>query len=269
MIRQLNPSFVNVAPSAVATLTLPIGPTYNNIILDLGTGVTQIPKTAISRVCLKINGKIIYDITGSRLQTRNDFFGFGSDAQFLVIDFNDPKAKTTGGMYYGAIGTNQGVSNFTCEVTLGATAPVGCTLASHSWISPGTPIGVIRGLVSYPVSISGAGKWDIRFPFGKDAAHMIERVYFFHTGNMTALEVKKNGILIEEQVDSALNTFQQKYYGKVPQTNLFVYDPCVNNDMTLVVDTADANDSMYFWVTTSAADTINVYYEDYATLDRF
>lgn len=263
MITIKNLPFFNVVASGVASLELPLGMTYNRIILKLGG--TTFTKAMITRIVAKLNGKNFYDITGSRLDDINLYRGLTADAAYLTIDFNEPFAKTVGGMQGGAIGTAAGVSSFTLEVTIaGATAP---TLESYSMLSEPQPLGLIMGLVHHPVTFSAGGKFPIVLPHGPQAGHLIKRVHFFHT-NMTILEVKKNGLLIFEDMAIAINEFIQGEYNKVPQSGLYVYDPIVTNDVKRVLATANAA-SLQFNVTVSAADTVDTYAEYIGRIEQF
>jgi len=264
MITIKNLPFFNVVASGVASLELPLGMTYNRIILELGG--TTFTKAMITRIVAKINGKNFYDITGSRLDSINLYKGLAADAKYLTIDFNEPRAKTVGGMGGGAIGTAGGtVSSFTLEVTIaGATAP---TLASYSMVSEPQPLGLIMGLVHHPVTFSAGGKFPIVLPHGPRAGHLIKRVHFFHT-NMTILEVKKNGLVIFDEMAIAINEFIQEEYKQAPQAGLYVYDPIVTRDVKRVLATANAA-SLQFNVTVSAADTVDTYAEYIGRIEQF
>lgn len=263
MLTKQNAPFFNVVASGVASLDLELGMTYQRIVLVLGG--TTFTKAMITRIVAKLNGKIFYDITGSRLDSINKYRGLADDANHLTIDFSEPNAKTVAGMYAGGIGTQSGVSSFTLEVTIaGATAP---TLASKSMLTEPQPLGKIMGMVHHPVNLSAGGKYPVILPHGPEAAHLIKRVHLFHS-NVTALEVKKNGLEIFEDMLVADNEFIQKEYGKVPQAGLYVYDPVVNDDMSRVLDTANAR-SLQFNTTVSAADTIDVHAEVVGLLENF
>lgn len=262
MIIQKNLPFFNVVASGVASLELPLGMTYNRIMLELGG--TSFTKAMITRIVAKLNGKIFYDITGSRLDAINKWRGIYDEATHLTIDFTDRNAKTIGGEIAGAVATAEGISSFTLEVTIaGATAP---TLESWSMLSPPRPFGPIFALIHHPVTFSAGGKFPIVLPHGPEAGHQIRRVHFFHT-NMTELEVKKNGLLVAEELTSGINDFVQQEYGRAPQSGLFVYDPVVTNNFKNMLQTFNAK-SMQFNTTVSAADTVDVYGEYLADLSR-
>ena len=260
MIKNL--PFFNVGANSVASLELDRGMTYNRIVLQLGG--TTFPKTDIDRIVCKLNGKIFYDVTGSRLDSINKYRGLADDASYLTVDFSEPTAKTVGGELIGGIGTAEGVSSFTMEVTIGgATAP---TLQSWAIIGPPRPLGRVLAMVHHPVTFSAGGKFPVVLPHGPEAGHLIKRVHFFHS-NMTSLEVKKNGLLIGEELDSAVVEFVQAEYGRAPQSGLYVYDPVVSGNQRDAVVTGNAR-SMSFNVTVSASDTVDVYGEFLADLAR-
>lgn len=258
-----NLPFFNVVADGVASLDLELGATFQKIILVLGG--TAFSKAMITNIRCKLNGKMFYEITGSRLDLINTYKGMGVSATHLAIDFSEADAKTLGGMYSGGIGTAAGVSAFTIEVTIaGATAP---TLESYSLVTAPQPLGIIMGMVSHPVTLSAAGKFPVVLPHGPEAEMLLKRVHFFNA-NMTHLEVKKNGLVIFDEVAVAQNTFMALDYGKVAQAGLYVYDPIVDNNVAGVVQTGNAA-SMRFNPTVSGADTLNIYAEVIGMLDKF
>lgn len=260
MITQKLPPFFNVVPSGVASCEIPLGMTVNQIMLKLGGTFTA---ANITRIVGKLNGKIFYDISGTNLDLMNKYKGHAADASYLMVDFCEADAKTVGGMYAGGIGTAQFVSSFVLEVHIsGATSP---TLEGKMVVTEPRPLGPINAIVHHPVSLSAGGKFPIILPHGRDAQMLIERVHFFHEGDMTALEIKKNGLVIFEDMLTADNEYLQKYFGKTPQTNHYVFDPVVNKDLKRVLDTATAN-TLQYYATVSAAETIDIHVEAIAQL---
>lgn len=254
MILQKNLPFFNVVASGVASLSLPLGMTFERIMMILGG--TSFTKAMITDIKAKLNGKVFYQTTGPRLDSMNSYRGLATDATHLSLDFTELFARDEVGQSLGAIATAEGVSSFTIEVTIaGATAP---TLESYSWLSGPKKIGVINKVLNYPVTFSAGGKFPIQLPFGAQGGALIKRVDFFHS-NMTALEVKKNGLVIHEST-TAINEFLQKENKKVPQAGLFCADFIVDNNQSGMLVTADAR-SMEWNVTVSASDVLNVQVE--------
>lgn len=260
MLRQDLPPFFNVT-NGVASCDVPLGMTVNKVLLTLGG--TTFAKSNIDRLVCKLNGKIFYDISGANLDKINSYKGHTADAAQLMIDFNEQGSKTLGGMYAGGIGTAEGVSSFVIEAHIsGATAP---TLSGKMEVSEPRPLGPINAIVHHPVSLSAGGKFPVILPHGPAAEMLVERVHFFHEGDMTALEVKKNGLLIFENMAEAQNEYFQKYNGKTPQANHYVYDLIENGDVKQALNTATAN-TLQYYVSVSAAETIDIHVEAIAPL---
>lgn len=251
-----NLPFTNVVASGVATVSLPVGMSYNRIALQLGGG--SFTKSMITDVKVRLNGKVIFQNTGSRLDLINTYRKRGVSAQFLVLDFCEPDAKDASEQFIGNINTAQGVSSLTLEVTIaGATTP---TLDSWSELGPPGALGILAKQILFTNSFSGAAKYGFKIIDVANRGAILKRVHFNHTGNMTALEVKKNGIVIYDGLPTAVNTFLQLDYNKVAQTNLYTFDPCMDNNYTNAVKTQDMV-SLEFNVTTSGADTITAVVE--------
>lgn len=256
-----NLPFTNVVANGVATVSLPIGMSYNKITLFLGG--TSFTKAMISDIKARLNGKVIFQNTGARLDLMNQYRGLAASAAALTIDFTEPRAKLMADQYLGNLNTAQGVSSLTVEVTIaGATAP---TLDSYSELGPPAPLGVIAKQLLFTSSYGGAGKFALKLIDVANRGAIIKRVHFAHGGNLTALEVKKNGIVIHDNILTAVNTFWQGEYQKVAQTNLYTYDPCADNNYANAVKTMDMV-SLEFNPTYSAADTVTAVLETLDTL---
>lgn len=250
-----NTPFTNVVANGVASVSLPVGMSYNRIFLQLGGTFT---KSMITNIKVKLNGKVIFENTGARLDLVNTYRKRGSSASFLVIDFTEPDAKDMAEQLVGNINTAAGVSSFTVEVTIaGATSP---TLDSWSELAPPRPLGIISKQLLFVSSFGGAGKFPYKLIDVANRNAIIKRVHFNHGGNMSALEVKKNGVVIWDGVPTAVNTFYQLDYNKVAQTNLYTYDPCLDNNYANAIKTNDMQ-SLEFNLTMTAADTVTAVLE--------
>jgi len=250
-----NLPFTNVVANGVATVSLPVGMSYNRIFLQLGGTFT---KSMITDIKVKLNGKVILQNTGSRLDSLNLYRSRASNASFLVMDFVEPLAKDMAEQYVGNINTAQGVTSLTIEVTIaGATSP---TLESWSEVGPPAALGVIAKQITFTTSFGGAGKFPFKLIDLANRGAVIKRVHFAHSGNVSSLEVKKNGIVIHDNVPTAVNSYYQNDYKKVPQTNLYTYDPCLDDNYANAIKTQDMT-SMEFNLTTTGADTVTAVME--------
>lgn len=246
-----NLPFTNVVASGVATASFPVGMSYNRFILKLGG--TTFTKSMITDVKVRMNGKVIYQNTGARIDAINKYRGLATDAAFLIVDFTEPKAKLMSEQFIGNLNTAVGVSSLTMEVTIsGATAP---TLDSWAEVGPPAPLGVVAKQLIFTTSVGGSGKFPIKLIDVANRGAIVKRVHFAHGGNLSELEVKKNGVVIHDNVPGAVNTFYQADYGKVAQASIYTYDPCLDNNYTNAIKTQDMV-SLEFNATMSAADTI-------------
>lgn len=256
MLLVKNVPFANVVASGKATVNLPIGMSYNKVILALGG--TAFTKSMITDVSVKLNGKIIYQETGSRLDLINQYRGLTAAAGFLTLDFTEPRAKSMIEQYVGNINTASGVSSLTVEVTIaGATAP---TLDSYSEMGPPAQLGVIAKHIPFTAAFASSGKIPMKLIDITNRGGIVKRIHFAHTGNFSALEVKKNGIVIWDNVLAAVNTFWLGEYQKTSQTNMYTYDPCADNNYANALKTADAT-ALEFNPTFTAADTVTAVVE--------
>lgn len=246
-----NNPFVNVVANGMATLDLPLGNSYNRIILQLGG--TTFTKSMITLIKVKMNGKTVFENTGARLDAINKAKGIFDAANFLTIDFTEPRAKTRLAQFLGNYNTARGVTSLTVEVTIaGATAP---TLTSFSEVSEPAELGALAKQIVFSQNFGAAGKYPMKLIDVANRGALIKRVHFFHGGNMSSLEVKKNRNIIFDDVPAAVNDFNMREYGWVPQTNLYTYNPVVDNNHESAIVTADMT-SLDFNVTLSAADTV-------------
>lgn len=256
MLLVKNLPFANVAASGVASVSLPVGMSYNRIILQLGGG--SFTKSMITNIKVRLNGKVIVENSGARLDLMNQYRGIAASASFLTLDFTEPRAKDMAEEYLGNINTAQGVSSLTIEVTIaGATTP---TLDSWSELGPPAAIGIIAKQIPFTFSFGGAGKFPLKLIDVANKGAIVKRTHLAHGGNLTQLEVKKNGIVIFDNIPTAVNAFYQGEYQKTAQTNLYTFDPCLDNNYSNAIKTADMV-SLEFNPTFSAADTVTAVIE--------
>jgi hypothetical protein len=266
-------AFQNVVASGIATCDLNglLGYTIERLILQLGG--TSFTKSMIVGLQLKANGKIIYDTTGPRLDTRNQYRGITANAGFLTIDFAEIRAKTELGQNLGCLDTTAGLSSLKLEVTIaGATAPTLTAFAEVNSPQVDPAQAATRGLISKvhssTLTIGAAGTFSIPVPHlaPSDGGSIFKRIAFF-SSNLTALVIKKNGVVIEDSV-KALNDFNQGEYRKVPQAGLYVYDAIIDDIQSQVLNTRNAQ-TMEVLGTFSAGETITVEAELLEPLSSF
>ena len=270
--------FQNVVATGVAVCDLNkfLGSVLEKLTLTLGGTFT---KSMITYLVLKANGKIIFESSGTNLDTANLYNGASSDATILKIDFMDRKAITPNARQAGAIdlSVGSGITSFRLEVTIsGATAP---TLVGFADVSPPTSDPAeagIRGLIMRKHRISyvaaAAGTFAIPIPHldpaGGGSAY---RRIFLYSANCTGFKTVREGIA-EHELTKLQNEAAQKDNFKVPQANLVVFDPVQDFQMQgRIWDTRPAVGvrSAQFLATFSAGETITIETEELLGLGAY
>jgi hypothetical protein len=254
MLRRLNP-FLNVTANNTATVNLAnlLGTSIDRITLQLGGTFT---KAQITGLRVKANAKTIFDDSGSRIDARMAYRGITAAATFLAVDFSEIRAKTIIGQKAGSLDTTAGVRQLTMEVDIGgATSPTLIGFADVSEPQIGSNYqGLIAKVLNFSQSFSAAGKFPVDIGWGRRTPSLFKRLHFFGS-NITAVEVKKNGISIFEDLPDALNDFIQGEYVRTPQTNCYTVDfmPAGNISDVLPVQ---PDLPMEYYVTLSGAATV-------------
>lgn len=263
----------NVVGTGLATIDLSnlLGYSIERIILKLsGTSLT---KAMLAGIQIKANAKIIYDTNGSRRDASLQYRGITANAGFLTLDFSEIRSKTEIGQSLGSIDTTAGIANLKLEISIaGATAPAidGWAEVDRPQVDPAqAPTRILIAKVhSSTITIGASGTFSLPVPHlsPQDGGSMFKRILFF-SANMTALVIKKNGIVIEDST-KALNDFNQAEYRKVPQAGMYVYDPIVDDNQSQLLNTRNAQ-TMEVLGTFSAGETITIESEVLEPLGAF
>lgn len=250
--------YQNVVANGTATANVTPGRTIENIQLKLGG--TSLTKAMLSEVKVKANGKVIVEGTGNQINALNAYRGHTIDAAYLDIPFAERVAEQSrADRNVGAFDTS-GVGTITTEVTIaGATAPTLRNILHESAAqkkADGTPAdmaALVSKILRYPWNTSAGGKLQIPIPFGATIGAIIKRIHVFHTGNMTGIEVKQDSLVVHESL-KADNEYEQKRWGRLPQTNCYTVDWVLEGNMDRALNTRDAR-TLELLPTFSAADS--------------
>lgn len=249
--------FSNVVATGTATSNITPGRTLENYRLKLGG--TTLTKAMIAMLRVKANGKTIIEGTGTELDKINAYRGESTNAAFLDLQFADYAMLSELDRMVGAFDTSLGISNITTEVQIsGATAPTLTPILVESAnqkdaAGQAAPFaGLISKILRYPFSIATGGTLPVTVPFGPQSGSIIKRLHVVHGGNMTGATVKQDGLVVHESID-AENDFDQTKAGRVPQTNMYTIDFCLDGNIRKALDTRDSR-SLEWLFTFSAAD---------------
>src|SRR5258706_4250912 len=259
--------FQNVAANQTAVLPeIPQVMIYEGILLQLGGTFT---KAQITGLRLWLGGKKIWEITGTHLDSLNQYYKRTAGATFLQMWFANPNAFDMASYMAGAIDTSVGYSNFWMEADIGgATGP---TLAAYSLRSappdkdPAFP-GMIRSILKSINAPASAAEFTIPVPMGGRGGALFRAVHYFHT-NITKLQVLKDSFpLLQEGTNAVVQYYENELY-RTTQAGLISWDPTQQNDDRDAVPTVKGVDSngqnvlstFEHKVTVSAADTLTIY----------
>lgn len=259
--------YSNVVATGVATNNITPGRTLENLKLKLGG--TTFTKSMITDVKLKANGKVIVQATGTQLDKINAYKGQAADASYLDILFTERAGLNEFDRAVGALDTSM-LASLTSEITIsGATAPTLTPIlsesASQAVAGNGQFSGLLTKLLQTPYNIATGGRLSaVIAPVGANGA-VVRRVYVFSNGGyMTGATVKQDGLVIHESLKLE-NEYEQKRWGRVPQTNVYVIDFMVDGNVSKALDTRTAK-SLEWLFDFSAADSGTIITEYLDTL---
>jgi hypothetical protein len=276
-IRKLEP-FQNVVATGRAVLSskLVLGNVIERVYLVLSGG--SFTKAMITAVRVRLNGKVIFgDVSGAVLDVIQRYTLLNNTTGYLTIDFTEPTARSIQGQLMGAINTNAaGVTDFTIEVDIsGATTP-----ALDGWVQLRSPasmspqagfdpalLPIVRALIPTTLPVTAANETQFDVNYGSGGTSLIKRL-FVSSSILTSFRVKRNSLDIFETVAPALNTYMELDYGRVAQTNLYVWDPLVDGNQSDAIPTR-ANGipaNFQFLFTSSGAGSHLVFADVYSTL---
>ena len=268
----------NVGPVQRATVRLPLGVTYNKIVLFCGGNITA---ALLSNIVLKVNGsERLRWKTAAQLQARNSYNGNASDASILEIDFIERNAKDEAAMTIGAYAATAeaGVQDMTLEFDIATYTVTGAsTVKAVAEVDvPSKNRLIVRNRYFQKV-LSGAVEEQIIIPSGING-EQLKRMYVFGTlASITSLRVRREGADEFEALSVAQNEFFQKTYGKTPQAGLMVVDFTEHNLMGHLLNTAQIIggdgkpqpiQNLDIRLATSAGGTFDVYTESVTLNDR-
>ena len=232
-----------------------------------------------SGIRARIDGKdVVNPISGAKLVDLNEYDGIATVANHTALFFGDPTARTIRGQHLGDIDFSIYQKPLELEWDIGAaTTP---TLECWAWVGvPKLQMGVdfkpieaahMRALVRTTIQTSAAvNRQAFGIGLGSSPGNRWRKAAFFHGGGLSKVELKKQSITKWDDVASDTNTALQAYYGRTAQTNLYMLDRMMDGNSGEAETTVRDDGTVWntqLAITTSGAETIEVYSELYATL---
>lgn len=217
--------FENVVANGVAILnTDRLWPlTLEYIALVLGGGAFT--KAMITQIKVRFGTKVVWDLTGSELNSINLFEVRPATATVLVLPFFNVRARDLTQMYipapdFGALG----VRRVTVEVTItGATTP---TLEAFASVVPPKLLSpaqnqIFRAIIPTQLSPSAAVTDQAQqINYAQAGGALLRKLHFF-SALVTFVGIKRDGLDYFERVPLALNNALLDEQGWDPQASIY------------------------------------------------
>lgn len=226
---------VGVAADSVATLR--IQPEFATLVgVKLELSGTNFDKTKIDKVKIKLGAKTISELTYDQLNKINNYKNGADNLRYLLIDFTERDqaifpVKEMGGLDLMSL---LAVGEVFIEIHINAAA-VAPVITAKGYFTRQQKNPFVLKHVPFSFTQSASGRFTL--PIQLRGA-LLKRIWLHYSGtnwtptvngNLSRLEVKKNGLVIFDQFDVD-NRFDQAQFKKVPQANLFVYDCLIDNN---------------------------------------
>lgn len=237
--RQLLPQFTNLVNNGTATLKLPIGGTFHNILFDF-SGSGALTRAMIKEVRVYINGSAFIRAPASVIHRDNLYKGSVEENDLFILDFEEPRSREFADQVSSAIHTFSGVEEFKIEFEIeGATNP---KITAHANISPTQfPLGLLPCLIRQSFDAISIGTHQIPYAYGK-ANHLIKRIHVIPKDPngvellpddvIKTMSLIKNNIPLYQKVSPKQARFYQRHYEGIPQTNFNTYDAVEDNNVS-------------------------------------
>lgn len=230
------PSVNNVAPGNTATIRLPIGPTYEKLIME-----TNIAPDLLRYLEVIVNGKTVQTYQSvAELNALNRYYGREDQPGFATLYFIRPELAELAMSRITAFGTAD-VSSLEIRVDISPEAE-NPKLAMHAVTSPAQPLGLITKVKAFPVSSAVAGEIEIdNIPRGP-------RIIAMHVfgGQIEYSRVEVDSAKAVEHSTAAAEVWQEQW-GRNPLEGGISIDFCLDRDISQALVTEGAQDLRFIY----------------------
>lgn len=212
-------SFTGTGYGEKAVLTIPVGPTYEEIFLE-----TNLTADQLKRVTVTLNGTEIYVLSGALIKMLEAYKGIAQTEGYFSIPFSDISAKTKNGMRHTGLVTELG-DNITLEIEIAETSqssPPAINLQAWATVSPAQQARIIVPEIKREVMQATATENEfLNLVSGADI--LVRRMHFM-SDKVTALKIKRDTIEVFDST-KALETMRAKRNRRFTQSQAFHFDP--------------------------------------------
>lgn len=230
------PTPQGIGANQTATVSLPLGPTYNTLFIRAKTSAGVNIATAswgnyVGEIRLMVNGNTRIKIDAADLVKLNQFYGQSLDAGVLPLHLSQPWTRTWEGEENTAYGTVSGIASFTLEIDL-LDATSGFSI--YALQSDPKPFGPHLTIQRFSDQMGLQGTKEIA-DLPRDAYNML--ALHFDTDAVDKVEVLTNNLKVHES-DKVLRGYHQKIVGRVPQAGMTHVDFMTENRLANVLPMA-------------------------------
>lgn len=227
------------AAATRATLRLPLGRTYNRIVIFCEGNINR---ALLSNIVLKVNqGEKQRWKTAAQLQSRNSYNLGASDAAIVELDFVERNAKDEAAMTLGtyALTAEAGVQDAVVEFDVGVYVPSAASIiTAYAEVDVPSANRLVVRTRYQQKTLAGAVEEAIIIPSGANG-EQLKRLHIFGTlALINSVRIRRDDSDEFETLSVLQNEFFQKTYGKVPQAGHMVVDFIMHNLQGQMLNTA-------------------------------
>ncbi len=246
------------------TLRLPIGLTYHQVLTEYSFLATATPVAlgdAVGEVRVVANGKPIWNIQASELDSLNQYESRAAALGILTLDFDRYNLRTRPAEEFTSIGTGSKddptpLTTFTLEMDLKSGSGVtGGTLASRLRQDDSRILGFFKKRRRFIHQFTGAGVVEIAdYPKGD----LINAIHWFESANdIDNVQLQRDTFIMFDR-SKELNARIQTDGVRTPQADIYVYDTCEDGNGTDQLVTQGVSDLRFFLTIDGAMTTTSI-----------
>lgn len=249
-------SFTGTGYGEKATLTIPIGPTYEEIFLE-----TNLTAEQLTRVTITLNGDEIVVLDGKLIRMMEAYKGLAPTDGFFVIPLSDITAKTKNGMRYTGLVTEAG-DNITLDVEIASTTqanPPTVQLQAHATVSEKQPVRlVVPQIKRHSMQATSTENEFLDLP--SSPLHHVRRMHF-KSDQIHSLQIYRDFVKVHDST-KALETMRGKRNRRFWQPEYYHFDPIMRGFyMDELFATAHASELKFTVKTSQAVGSIPIIVE--------
>lgn len=214
-------SMVGAAWGQKGTLPIPVGPTYQELILE-----TNAEAADLERVSITLNAEEIYVLTGSELLMLERYKRRDHTAGHFVIPFADIAARTKNGVRYTGLVTERG-DNIQLDIQFKAKAQGADPLSIqvHAWVTNAQAVRILVPMIKRETMAANAAGTNEFTNLISSPLIAVRRMHFMHD-KINKLEIERDFVK-EFEANKFIAEANAKRNERTPQAGYFHFDPIV------------------------------------------